>query len=228
MTGDFQPGATGWDVLLRSGDKLKQIAVVVIVLAVIWLGSQYFDTETVEAVVLGAILGWLLTSYFTRPVGRMVLVVPKDLKEDHIRLVWIPEEHYPQFNTSGNGYALTSMLGMPLYIATAIDTEARTIDYGWVHEKNIAQVYAYEEILTEFIDDCERAMVENLKISQHPRLWGARLAREPIQFMSDEYGRLAGFGECSQIENDVDIVAMAREIAASSRDSGDDPSEVFA
>lgn len=214
---DFQPGATGWDVLLRSGDKLKQLAIVMVVLAVIWIGSKYMDTETVEAVVIGALLGWILTSYYMRPVGRMVLVVPRDLRGEHIRLVWIPEEHYPQFNTSGNGYALTTMMGMPLYIATAIDTEAHTIDYGWVHEKSIAQVYAYEDTLKEFLEDCEKAMVENLKISQHPRLWGARLAREPIEFMADQYGRLAGFTPASE-SRDVDIVAMARKIVASSGD----------
>ena len=204
---DFQPGATGWDVLIRSGDRIRQIAVVCIILAALWIGSRYFDTETLEAVVIGAILGWMLTSYFARPVGRLVLVVPKDLKNDHIRLVWIPEEHYTKFNTSGNGYALTSMQGMPIYVATSIDTVNHTIDYGWVHEKSLAQVYAYEETLAEFLDDCEHAMVDNLKIAQYPKLWGARLAREPIQFMSDEFGQLAGFGTDSEDQMDSEEVS---------------------
>ncbi|MDO5853583.1 MAG: hypothetical protein Q4Q62_05990 [Thermoplasmata archaeon] len=229
MASEYTPGATGWDVLIQSGDKVRSAALALFVLAALWVCSSYVDTELIEGFVIGLILGWLITSYLSRPIGRLVLVVPRDFRNEHIRLVWIPEEHYSQFNASGNGYALTSSMGMPLYIATSIDVDAKTIDYGWTHELNIAQVYAYEDLLHEFLDDAESAMVDNLKLSQHPRLYGARLAREPVEFVASEFGALAGISGMSfpDSSDEMDIVAMARRFVEASEQKPLNPEEAF-
>ena len=191
MVQQMMVGRTGIDVIANNKNKLFYFFAFVVIIAILWYGSRYMDTETIEAFIIGTLLGWLLTSNIMKPVGRLILVVPPDF--DNVRLIFIPEEFYSKFNQTGYPVCSRSFLGCPLYFARNIDLDLKTIEYGWLTEKLPIQVAADRKVFLEWYKKSEEAMIENLKIKSYPMIYGAAKAKEPMQFLSEQLSKYLGF-----------------------------------
>jgi hypothetical protein len=188
---DFQVGRTKWDVLAHSAHKVKTALVLVGVLVALYLGSRYMDMATIEAFVIGMLLGWVLTSYLVQPVGRFVLVVPEDISK--VRLLWIPEEHFSQYDSPDSPTCVTSFLGYPLYIANKFDQDKKEIAYGWIHADSPIRVAADRANYLRWYREAEAAMIDNLRLRQYPMIHAALLAKDPVKELTAWLGKHAGF-----------------------------------
>jgi hypothetical protein len=187
-------------------------------LAFLYAASVYVDTEAIEVFVVGALLGWILTSFLARPSGRFVLVVPEDLSR--ARLLWIPEEHFSLYDSPQSPTCITTMLGHPLYIATGFDQAARRIEYGWIHEDLPVRVAADRANYLAWYKRAESAMIDNLRLRNYPLIHGAGLAKGPVDEVASWIGERLGFGSAGEREPfRSDILKEACDEAAA------DPSE---
>ncbi|MDR1404108.1 MAG: hypothetical protein LBJ20_00875 [Candidatus Methanoplasma sp.] len=187
---DFQVGRTKWDILAHSARRIKSALLILLVLGVIVFGSQYTDTETVEAFVAGILLGWIIASFLLQPVGRFVLVVPKDLIK--IRLIWIPEESFGQYNQPQAPACCTSFMGYPVYIANGFDDKDKKISYGWLTEYSPLRVAADRATYLEWYEAAEAAMIDNVRLKNYPLIYGSIVAREPMKELSDWLAQTLG------------------------------------
>jgi hypothetical protein len=191
-------GRTGWDVLANASGKILLILIIAGIGVALFFGYQYIDIdiETIEAVVIGILFGYILANYFSRDTGRFILVVPENF--EGIRLLFMTETFFSQFNQPTNVVCTISWNGHPLYIANAIDMWTRTITYGWLSEDLPVRVAADRKHYVSWYKRAEAAMIDNLRIKNYPRIYGTEDAQAIVDELVDWLSVKLGFSSSKE------------------------------
>jgi len=207
---DFATGRTGWDMLVSSKSKLFNLAAIAFVLIGLYFVSKYMDMEQIEALIIGALLGWLLTSNLMKPTGRLVVVM--DLEQFTIRIVFIPDEFYSKFNKAGNCMCFTSAFGMPVYLAKSIDLENNKIDYGWCHNEPIEVALSDIAFFNEWYGKYCTTQQENLIWRKRVDVMAAELAKCAVDQTVKEYDVALGLNRHEDSPEPVPLVPVSDPI----------------
>ena len=207
-------GRTGWDILVSSKKYLYGLIAFTVIgtmlIALVAMGYlPVMEQLVIEywPVLISPAIGFVAASETVKRLymrtGVVVLVV--NTQEMTLELYIIPEETYKLMNPVGNTVVFKTTFGRLVYLARDINWNNMTIDYGWIHSANNAEVLVNLDLYNEWMYTLEDTQLENMRIKHHPHVIAAAMSRKFIESILDDLARVLNLTDASQIKKDLNI-----------------------
>lgn len=207
-------GRTGWDALFESRKQIVALiactVIGVFLIVLTWMGYLPMMEQFVIdfwPVLVSPAIGYLAATETVKKLylrsGVIVLVV--NSHERRLALYVIPEETYKLMNPIGNTVVFSSGSGRLVYLARSIDWNTLTIDYGWIHSVNNADVLVNLDLYNEWMYDLEDTQLEIMRLKHHPHVIGASMARKFVEEILNDLAKVLGLMDSSELKAGLDL-----------------------